>query len=84
MIRRAWYATCPDGVLRDQFANAVAHRITQIDNCPGDGFVAAVLVDDFVDRCDRLFSQHGPETAEAVEQLAAEIDTADLYDLFEN
>lgn len=83
-IRRAWQGTCADGHFRDQFANAVAHRITQVDNCPGDAHVSVELVDDFVDRCDALFAQHCPESGDAVAALAAEIDTVDLYDLLQN
>ncbi len=83
-IRRAWSGTCADGKLRDRFANLVAHRITQIDNCPGDAYATAELVADFVERCDRIFAEHGPETIESVEKLAAEIDTDELYDLIVN
>jgi hypothetical protein len=81
---KAWNATCADGKLRDQFANAVGHRITQIDNCPGDAFVTAELVDDFVERCDKLFDHYNPASADEVKTLAMEVDTFDLYDLIQN
>ncbi len=83
-IRRVWNATCAEGQLRDQFANSVAHRITQIDNCPGDSHESVELVEDFVERCDAIFAERHPETSEQVEKLAAEIDTTDLYDLCQN
>lgn len=83
-IRRAWSGTCVDGKLRDQFANSVSHRITQIDHCPGDAFTTPELVEDFVERCDAIFAEHNPETPEAVEALAQQIDATDLYDLTQN
>jgi hypothetical protein len=83
-IQRAWTVTCADGELRDSFANAVAHRITQIDNCPGDAYANPELVDDFVEKCDAIFAEHNPETLEAALELANEIDTTELYDLVQN
>lgn len=79
-IRRAWSATCTDGYLRDMFANAVAHRITEETHESAMAGYPAELVEDFVSRCDAIFEQHDPETAEAVESLADEIDTDGLYD----
>lgn len=84
MFARAWSATSADGALRDHFANVVAHRITQIDNNPTDGFCSAELVEDFINRCDKIFEEHTPRTIAQVEKLAEEIDTAELYDLIQN
>ena len=81
-IRRAWNPTCPEGKLRDRFANAVAHRILSSEEAH-DSAVAgypAVLADDFVERCDQLFAEHSPETTEAAELIAESINTADLFD----
>jgi len=80
-IRRAWSATCPDGRIRDHFANAVAHRITEESHESAMAGYPPELVDDFVERCDSIFAKHGPEDYEAAAKLAAEIDTAELYDL---
>jgi len=84
MITRAWSATCVEGNLRDQFSNAVSHRITQIDNCPGEAAYTVELVVDFAARCDAIFAEHNPETRAAVDSLASEIDTLDLYTCTQN
>ena len=83
-LRRAWSATCPDGYLMDAFANAIEHRITQIDNDPLDAYVTVELVEDFVARCDRIFAENNPSNLEEVEKLATEIDTLELYEYIRN
>lgn len=80
-IRRAWSGTCPDGHLRDYFANSVAHRINEESHDSAMAGYSPELVEDFVDRCDRLFAEHSPDTYERVAALATEIDTLDLYEL---
>ena len=84
MIRRAWNVTCPEGPLMDDFANSLAHRITQDEIGPSADYTTAILVDDFVEQCDKIFAQHNPATSEEVERLAAEINTDSLYDLVQN
>ena len=84
ILRRAWNATCPDGELRDYFANAVEHRITQVDNCPGDATCEVELAEDFVSQCDKVFAAHNPQSYEEAAALALAIDTTGLYDLVGN
>lgn len=82
-ISRAWSGTCTDGWLRDLFVNAVAHRIEEENHDAHAQGYPPELVEDFVERCDALFEAASPEplTAEAVDELAADIDTSDLYEL---
>lgn len=79
-LRRAWQGTCPEGSLRDYFANSVAHRINEEHQSQPVCWGEAELVEDFVDRCDAIFAEHNPEDSEAAAKLAEEIDTTDLWE----
>lgn len=80
-IRRAWSGTCPDGEIRDYFCNSVAHRITEENHDSAVAGYPPELVEDFVERCDRIYDEHNPEDAEAAQELADSVDTTELYDL---
>lgn len=83
-IRRAWNGFVADGHLRDQFANAVANRIREENHDSEMAGYPPELVEDFVARCDVIFAEHGPITAEAVDALARSVETTDLYELVSN
>ena len=80
-IRRAWSATCPDGWLRDHFANGLCHLITEENQESASLGFPPELVDDFVDRCDKLFDAARPDTVEAVDELIRTTETTELFDL---
>lgn len=79
MIRRSWNATTAEGKYRDQFANALAHRIREeIETAPG---VSVDLVDGWVRIADRLYTEAGePMTPEAMTHATNSADLSQLWE----
>lgn len=78
MIRRAWNATTLEGPCKDQFANALAARVS--DEIEPPFGVSVELVEGWLEIADRLYAEAGEPMGADVEVAAS---TADLTDLYE-
>lgn len=78
MIRRAWYATTPEGPSMDRFANAIAARVgNEIEEPFG---VSVELVDNWLEIADRMYTEAGEPMGSDVDAAAESVDLTGFYE----